>query len=167
MDTYGSALEVAIGFGVCHTAKETFLAELVLPGIKSSVPLIRRYVSLALDLAGHQYSDDVQLVLTELAGNAVVHTRSGAPGGLITVELSEISKGLARIEVTDEGAATVPNFGVSKHDGSSGRGLQLVDQLSARWGVRPGSIGHTVWAEVITLNDATAERRKTSVQQKP
>ncbi|MFG1685819.1 hypothetical protein ACGFNP_37045 [Nonomuraea sp. NPDC049269] len=86
MNTYGSALEVSTIFGACGTARETFLAELVLLGVESSAPFTRRYIELALNVAENRHLDEIRLVLTELAANVVLHTRCGAPDGLIIVD---------------------------------------------------------------------------------
>lgn len=130
-----------------------FLAEVVVPGAGSSVPLLRHYVTLVLTAAGHRDLEAVLLVLGELLNNAVMHTRSGDPGGLVAVEISDIGDALARIEVTDEGARTVPHPRQAGDEEDFGRGLQLVEALSARWGVRRSFPGSMVWAEVLTAED--------------
>jgi anti-sigma regulatory factor (Ser/Thr protein kinase) len=141
---------------------EQFLAEVVVPGVDSSVPLLRHYVTLVLTAAGHRHLDAVRLVLTELASNAVLHTRSGM-GGLVTVEVSAIGDRLARIQVADEGALTVPRLRKPGDEEDHGRGLRLVEAASVRWGVQPGLLGNTVWAEVLTLEDEAATNLKASV----
>jgi hypothetical protein len=78
------------------------------------------------------------------------------PGGLVTVEVSEIGDRLARIQVADEGALTVPCVRQPGDDEDHGRGLRLVEAASVRWGVQPSPLGNTVWAEVLTLEDAAA-----------
>ncbi|MEO3870462.1 ATP-binding protein [Nonomuraea sp. B12E4] len=130
-----------------------FLAEICLPGVEASVPLIRHFAGRVLAAAGHHNLDGVQLVVTELVGNAIVHTRSAWMGGLVTVEVTAIGDALARIEVSDEGAATVPRPRQAGDGDCHGRGLALVERLSARWGVRPQPLGTTVWAEVFTTED--------------
>lgn len=132
-----------------------FLGEMVLPGMASSVPLARHFVGHALATAGHQGVDGVRLVTSELATNAVVHSQSGWPGGLIAVEVTSIDSGLARIEVTDEGGTTFPRPREADDGECHGRGLRLVDQMAQRWGVRLNARGwKTVWAEVLTTEDA-------------
>ncbi|MFD1538475.1 ATP-binding protein [Nonomuraea guangzhouensis] len=133
---------------------ERFLAEVVVPGASSSVSLLRQYATLVLTAVGHRNLDAVLLVLSELLNNAVMHTRSGDPDGLVTVEISDIGGRLARIEVTDEGARTVLRPRQVGDDGDFGRGLQLVEALSARWGVRRSFPGYMVWAEVLTVEDS-------------
>jgi hypothetical protein len=87
-------------------------------------------------------TDDVALVVTELAANAVRHARSG-----FTVILSS-RRNVLRIAVRD--ASPVPA------DGSGPgltpaplHGLGAVDAMANRWGVEPlGSSGKTVWVEL-------------------
>jgi anti-sigma regulatory factor (Ser/Thr protein kinase) len=81
------------------------------------------------------------LVATELLTNALEHAR--APIRL-TVGLGAES---VRIEVHD--AAPDPPR-QQPHDlwAARGRGLQLVDGLSRRWGWSPDTNGKTVWADV-------------------
>lgn len=129
-----------------------------MPGDASSVPLIRRYVTLVLAAAGHQDLERVRLVLTELLSNAVVHTRSGLPGGLVTAEVSEVGVGLVRIVVTDAGARTIPQPRLSEDDEDHGRGLLLVEAQAIRWGTLPGSLGTSVWAEVLTVADSPPDQ---------
>jgi hypothetical protein len=90
-------------------------------------------------------ADDVALVVTELAANAVRHARSG-----FTVILSSRSD-TVRISVRD--ASPLPPAGVS---GSGSvlpvaplHGLGAVNAMATRWGVESlGSVGKTVWVEL-------------------
>ncbi|MGW6496056.1 ATP-binding protein [Nonomuraea angiospora] len=128
------------------------LAKIILPGMARSVPLARRWVVDALTTAGHQDMEVAQLVTSELVGNAILHTGSGRSGGLVAVTIYEVCDDLARIEVIDEGAATVPKPRESSEDDCCGRGLWLVQQASIRWGTRPVPMRwNLVWAEVLTL----------------
>jgi anti-sigma regulatory factor (Ser/Thr protein kinase) len=54
--------------------------------------------------------DGARLIASELVTNAVLHTGSGRAGGLVTIEVLEISDAVARIEVIDEGALTIPTL---------------------------------------------------------
>ncbi|MEU6711234.1 ATP-binding protein [Nonomuraea sp. NPDC046802] len=135
---------------------DRFLAEMVVPGEPWSVPLLRRFVGRVLAMAEHRSMDGAQLIVSELAGNAIVHTRSGWPGGLVAVEVTAIGDALARIEVTDEGALTVPCPRMPGDDDCHGRGLNIVEHLAVRWGIRPEPLGWTtVWAEVLTAEEAS------------
>jgi anti-sigma regulatory factor (Ser/Thr protein kinase) len=128
------------------------LVELTFPGITAWVSLARRWVADALMVAGHQDMDGIRLVTSELVGNAVVHTRSGQPGGLVTVKVVEVGDTLARIEVIDEGAATVACPRRSGDDECGGRGLWIVQRSSICWGTRTVPLrSNLVWAEVSTL----------------
>jgi anti-sigma regulatory factor (Ser/Thr protein kinase) len=145
--------------------KERFVAEIVLPGVAVSVPLARRYVVDALLAAGHREVDGARLITSELVGNAVVHTRSGRPGGLVAVDVVTVGEAMARIEVTDEGAATVPWPRTAGEDDCYGRGLLLVEQTSLSWGVRPTAMGWNVlWAVVSTLGVVPAGQGGTDLQ---
>lgn len=133
---------------------ERFLGELVLPGTKCAVPVARRCVGEILMAVGYRELDGVCLVVSELVGNAVVHTASGLFGGLVTVEVFAVDVAMARIEVTDDGADTVPRPCEADGTDCHGRGLHLVEEVSARWGVRLLGAGQrTVWAETPTGPD--------------
>jgi anti-sigma regulatory factor (Ser/Thr protein kinase) len=95
---------------------------------------------------------DVLLLASELCTNAVMHTRSGQPGGRFTVAV-EWTDELARIVVEDQGSPKTPVIGARAGDLSreheSGRGLRLVDGLADSWGIA-SRLGHRwVWADVL------------------
>ncbi len=100
-------------------------------------------VDAARQLGADDLADDVALVVTELAANAVVHAHTG-----FTVELSADAQTL-RIAVCD-GRPLPPQAdpaavlrAVPLH------GLCAVDALASRWGVEPlGQMGKSVWAEL-------------------
>src|SRR5882724_3475105 len=72
--------------------------------------------------------DDLLIFASELATNAVTHTRSGQPGGRFTVEVTW-SPQSARVVVGDQGSHEVPvsaaGNGNRAADLESGRGLLL------------------------------------------
>lgn len=84
--------------------------------------------------------DDAQLVLSELATNAIRHARSGFSvaarrtdsGVLLSVRDSSAVQPTVRNEPTD----------------ASGRGLRIVSALASTWGVEHAPEGKTVWAEL-------------------
>ena len=93
--------------------------------------------------------DDVLLLVSELAGNAVQHSASG-DGGEFEVAIS-MADGLVRVEVGDQGGGSGPRL--SGEDGSGavptgGRGLRIVDALAAKWGLAGDDLGRVVWFEV-------------------
>ncbi|MEU4232537.1 ATP-binding protein [Nonomuraea sp. NPDC026600] len=128
-----------------------FLGEIVLPGVKLAVPLARRCVADILTTAGHADVADVRLVASELVANAVTHTASGRPGGLVAMKIAAVDAETAYIEVIDEGAATVPRVRKAGTDDCGGRGLRIVEMSAVEWGVRDGGLGRrVVWVEMST-----------------
>jgi anti-sigma regulatory factor (Ser/Thr protein kinase) len=122
------------------------LIAFVLPGIPQSVPVARRQVRAALSLHGlGEYADDAEMITSELVTNAVQHacangtqtigvtlTYAGCPA-TVTVAVSDSSpRGPVRRDTPTSG--------------EQGRGLQIVEALSARWGWRPEGGGKTVFA---------------------
>ena len=77
---------------------------------------------------GSDRLDTAVLLISELVTNAVVHGR-----GAIQLTI-EAAPRRAHFEVSDEGGGTPAVRREAGPDG--GWGLQLVDQLAARWGVR-------------------------------
>jgi anti-sigma regulatory factor (Ser/Thr protein kinase) len=84
---------------------------------------------------GHPCENDAALLVSELFGNSIRHSRSGAPGGTVTVAV-RAGDGLVRVEVTDRGGPGVPELYSAGRDAEGGRGLQMVAGLSVRWGWR-------------------------------
>ncbi|TMR92042.1 ATP-binding protein [Nonomuraea basaltis] len=131
-----------------------FLADLVFPGVASSVPVARHCIKAILAAAGHRNVTGVQLVVSELVANALTHSVSGLPGGLITVGVRAIGDDLARIDVMDDGGVTAPHVRESGELDCSGRGLQIVDDTALRWGIGDNAFrGRRVWAEVLTTDE--------------
>ncbi|MBW1601549.1 ATP-binding protein [Streptomyces sp. JJ66] len=95
---------------------------------------------------GSRAFEAATLVVAELASNAVLHGR--VPGRDFALHLAhDCAGGVVRIEVSDTHPAT-PLRTCADADEEHGRGLQLVDALTLRWGVRERSgPGKTVWAE--------------------
>jgi anti-sigma regulatory factor (Ser/Thr protein kinase) len=123
-------------------------ARWVLPGLEphpERVPYLRRQVDRVLKL---WHLEDLawraELVVTELATNAVRHART-----LFTVAMTWDGRRL-RIEVSD--AQPVPPRTVQEApspDATGGRGLLLVEQLSDRWGYHPHERGKTIWCDLL------------------
>ena len=114
--------------------------ERVWPPDPISVSHSRRFLREALDLWSLQaVGDAAAVVLSELATNAVLHARTD-----FTVRLSHPGKHTLHLSVTD-GSMHLPRRTTDLH-GPSGRGLHLVDALSAEWGTMlNGGEGKTVW----------------------
>jgi anti-sigma regulatory factor (Ser/Thr protein kinase) len=76
---------------------------------------------------------DAQLVMCELVTNGVRH--SGAPAGKELVLRIGLSKTMLRLEVEDPGRAGAVAIRPPDIDNGGGFGLNLVQDLSERWGV--------------------------------
>jgi serine/threonine-protein kinase RsbW len=119
--------------------------EQVFPADASQVGAARAFLSALL--AGNPAADAAVLCLSELATNAIVHSRSREPGGSFTVRVQPGGQRL-RVEVRDQGGPWHPR-GRASPDEPSGRGLLIVGQLAARWGCAGHSHhGWTVWFEM-------------------
>ena len=85
--------------------------------------------------------DDIELVVSELATNAMVHART--PFTVILCAFEEI----VRLEVSD-GSLLEPSVVVARSLDTSGRGVAIVQALSRDWGVLSrASGGKSVWAQ--------------------
>jgi anti-sigma regulatory factor (Ser/Thr protein kinase) len=124
------------------------------PG-RSSVRLARVAVRTWLAEYGLQDQAEIaELLVSELATNAVVHAR-----GRYRLSLC-LAAGRLRCTVADEGPDLPRTHGESSDaDSENGRGLLLVDALADRWGsgcVEDG-VGKEVWFELDTAGpDAPA-----------
>ncbi|WP_344323321.1 ATP-binding protein [Streptomyces macrosporus] len=123
-------------------------AEFEVPAQRSSVCVARRLLAEWLN-RWHCPRDTVetaQLVISEFATNAVLHTGSDR----IVCRLQQSERWL-RIEVHDQGTGTLGLTPRSADtEATNGRGLQLVDALTDSWGDVPASRtrGRVVWAEL-------------------
>jgi len=110
----------------------------------------RRGARLARLLAAQQMrdwgltdTDAAELVVAELAGNAVTHGR--VPGRDFEVRLL-LAEDHVRVEVSDTRAEREPE--PNPYPDEHGYGLLLVAALATAWGVKGRSVGKTVWAAV-------------------
>jgi serine/threonine-protein kinase RsbW len=122
-----------------RSLRRTFRGE---PG---QVPQVRDFVSRYLD-GRHCPAETVQDILvcaTELAANAVLHSRSGLPGGHFSVEVACAGQS-ACVTVEDSGGpwAEPGNGGV---DAECGRGLSVVAALSTDMGISGDAVGRMAW----------------------
>jgi anti-sigma regulatory factor (Ser/Thr protein kinase) len=109
------------------------------------VPLVRDFVSRFLD-GRHcpaEAGQDILVCATELAANAVLHSRSGLPGGQFSVEVACAGQSV-RVTVEDSGGpwAERDNGDI---DAECGRGLQVVAALSADMGLTGDAAGRMAW----------------------
>lgn len=81
------------------------------------------------------------LLVTELVSNAIEH------GGGTAVVDAVIDRRRLRVRVDDDDP-TIPSVSVGNLDADRGRGMLLVEALSARWGATPREHGKTIWFEL-------------------
>ena len=101
----------------------------------------RRFVAGALPTSEPELSETAQLVVTELATNAVSHAKSA-----FSVAVS-FRPEVMRIAVRDAG----PDDPIPRRppaEATSGRGLLVVEAVARRWGVRRLPRGKAVWVEI-------------------
>lgn len=85
--------------------------------------------------------DNAILCLSELVTNAIIHTDAGCELRIV------VDRGVLTTTVRDGGSSVVVDLGSVTVDPLAvhGRGLQLVDALSTRWGSELDAVGMTVW----------------------
>jgi anti-sigma regulatory factor (Ser/Thr protein kinase) len=106
------------------------------------VRVARRFVrSLVHSVLTDEQVATAELLTSELVTNAVLHGR-GEP-----VLAVDVCASCVRIAVHDE-TPVVPVVRDPDPLAASGRGMQLVQSLSARWGVDPDAQGKDVWFEL-------------------
>ena len=128
------------------TQADQRLIALALLSSPESVPMARRQVRAALSMHGlGEYADDAEIITSELVTNAVQHacdngaktigvtlTHAGTPAAVTVVVSDSSPRGLIKRE-TSAGS-------------ERGRGLQIVEALSAHWGWRQEDGGKAVFA---------------------
>ena len=85
--------------------------------------------------------DTVELLVTEVVTNAVMHARSEAS---VVIRLLDDA---VRVEVTDADDS-FPARRVPRDDQPGGRGLDLVEKMSRSWGIDMLTVGKRTWFEV-------------------
>ncbi|NAS27466.1 ATP-binding protein [Herbidospora sp. NEAU-GS84] len=87
---------------------------------------------------------DVELVLSELVTNAVLHSASGAPGGLVEVRI-EVEADAVALTVVDQGATLTPAL---RGPGEYGRGLAIVTDLADAYEVTGSATSRCTWCRL-------------------
>jgi anti-sigma regulatory factor (Ser/Thr protein kinase) len=116
---------------------------LSLPSVETSVEAARRAVSTALEDAGvdEEVRCDALLLVSELVTNAIRH---GSP----PVELRVRCDDACLIITVSDGSTAAPAPRPLDPHTLGGRGLALVDLLTADWGSHPTGSGKTVWCVI-------------------
>jgi len=130
---------------VCHLHTSVFDEAAARFAARIDSPLAaRRFISSVLarrPYAGRVCAGDAQLLVSELATNAVVHA-----GTEFSVTLRS-GGSTVRVSVRDASPAP-PVVRDGDPTALSGRGLQLVDTIAVAWGVDDDPDGKTIWAEL-------------------
>jgi serine/threonine-protein kinase RsbW len=111
------------------------------PGVAERVRAVR--ADLRLLLAGCPVADNVIQCASELAANAVRHSRSRL-GGTFTVRAEIYPNDYIWIEVEDGGGTWLE----AAHDPGRGHGLEIVNALASEWGVEGDEDSRVVWARL-------------------
>ncbi len=124
----------------CADAQCVHLYATSYPGRVDQIRRMRRELTALLEDC--PAADEIVLCASELAANAVWHSRSRRPGGTFTLQV-EVSRGdYVRIAIDDDGGPWAEaDCGLDR-----GRGLVIVAALTADWGVAAGPAGRSVWA---------------------
>ena len=124
-------------------------------GLPATVSVVRRDVRDVLGPCPEPVADDVVLVVSELAANAIRHSRSGADGGTYTVRVShQVTEKVPYVwvEVLDQGS---PSWdGILRP--APTHGLAVIEHLSTWMGSDDGPEGQrTVYARLEYRADGT------------
>ena len=123
--------------------ESTSLVVFTLPSTPYSVQMARFYVRAALgyhDLG--EYAEDVETVTSELASNAVAH----AGARTFDLELLRLEGAGAVVVVVTDPCPLPPAKRDPAANAVHGRGLLVVEALSARWGWMRHDPGKAVYA---------------------
>lgn len=135
---------IASGIGVSPPTQRPLRR--TFPGEPAQVPLARDFVRRYL--TGRRCPaaavQDIVVCATELAANAVLHSRSGLPGGHFSVEIAVRAGQWVHVTVEDSGG-TWTERGAGSGDAECGRGLHVVSALSADMGITGDASGRMAW----------------------
>jgi anti-sigma regulatory factor (Ser/Thr protein kinase) len=107
-----------------------------------SAPVRARIALRAFNGSLGERRDDVQLLISELVTNAVVH--AGADSDISIGVRVEAGSDLIRAEVSHPG----PRFEARPRPEEQRFGLHLVDRLADRWGSEPIDEQNRIWFEL-------------------
>lgn len=103
--------------------------------------------------------DDAELAASELATNALLHSRSGQTGGVMTLYIRS-DHDLVRVAVADQGEKSLDESGgaggVREENGDYGRGKLIIESCTSRSGEYWTDNTHVAWFEIDL--DGLAER---------
>ena len=124
------------------------LIAFVLPSIPESVRIARFHVRAALGFHGlGEYADDAEIITSELVTNAVQHVRDDGTNTIV-VALARVWNPEAVTVVVSDSSPDGPIRRDASADSSQGRGLQIVEALSAHWGWHRQDGGKAIFATI-------------------
>lgn len=115
-------------------------SETTYPGGTEHIRAVRAALRAVLDDCPR--ADDVILCASELAANAVQHSRSRLPGGTFTVRAILNPDNHVRIEVEDNGGP----WNQAMIDPARHHGLDIVRAVADEWGIDGDNTTRTIWA---------------------
>ena len=129
----------------------------LLPWAPASVAVARQRLAADMSSAGifEAAVGDAVLVVSELLSNAIRHARP-LPGANVQVAWA-LGDDAIEVAVSDGGAGTIPARTHASVSALGGRGLDIVEYVARRWGVRSDDSGQTVWA--VLAARATGQER--------
>ncbi len=135
--------------GAALVPEPRFLVRRTFQGRPDQIRAARSWLAMLIE--GFPGSANVVLACSELAANAIIHSRSGLPGGAFTVR-ARIDHDLIRVEVIDQGGSWtgLRKLGLDEADdvSQSGRGLTIVAAIASSWGIAGDQQGRTAWCEI-------------------
>ena len=116
----------------------------LLPADLSAAAFTRELIRTTLTQWGLSSAiDDVELVASELVANALRH--GAAP---VTFTLGATGDHVV-VSVEDADATRLPAPRTAADSDTGGRGMQMIDTISRRWGCTTTDSSKTVWAELL------------------
>jgi hypothetical protein len=110
------------------------------------VAAARRFVTETLP-RGSELGDTARLLVSETVTSILDQTPAGPGHGTFEVAWAVVDHRL-RVEVSDDGGPARLRHRIHDLQSPSGAGLQLLQTLARRWGVREGLAGRTIWFEL-------------------
>jgi hypothetical protein len=110
------------------------------------VAAARRFVLGGL-ARGSDAWETARLLVSETVTSALDQSSPARGSGMLEVGYAVVG-GRLRVEVSDDGGPAKLRRRIHAVRSPRGRGLELVQALASRWGVRESASGRTIWFEV-------------------